>query len=95
MFGTRYLAGASGVLPIVIAGGGLALLYLLVTYTVAIEDARWSWLLALGVAMQVDADHPLARLRDPGRDRPGHGRRVLLLLNEARFHSLLLRPARD
>jgi O-antigen/teichoic acid export membrane protein len=53
MFGQKYVAAAAGVLPIVCAGAGLALLYLLVVYTVAIQDRRWVWLLAGGVGLQV------------------------------------------
>jgi O-antigen/teichoic acid export membrane protein len=55
MFGDRYVSAAAGVLPIVCAGASLALLYLLVVYTVAIQDRRWVWLLAAGVAVQVSA----------------------------------------
>jgi O-antigen/teichoic acid export membrane protein len=55
MFGHKYVSAASGVLPIVCAGAGLALLYLLVVYTVAIQDKRWVWLIAGGVALQVSA----------------------------------------
>jgi hypothetical protein len=53
MFGGKYLGVSGGVLPIVCAGAGLALLYLLVVYTVAIQDRRWVWLLASGVVVQV------------------------------------------
>ncbi len=53
MFGQKYVGVAAGVLPIVCAGAGLALLYLLVVYTVAIQDRRWVWLLAGGVGLQV------------------------------------------
>ena len=53
MFGDKYLAATSGVLPIVGAGAALALLYLLVVYTVAIQDHRWVWLLSAGVGLQV------------------------------------------
>lgn len=53
MFGAKYVGAAGGVLPIVIAGTGLALIYLLVVYTVAIQDRRWIWLLAAGVGAQV------------------------------------------
>jgi O-antigen/teichoic acid export membrane protein len=55
MFGQKYVAAASGVLPIACAGAGLALLYLLVVYTVAIQDRRWVWLIAAGVVLQVSA----------------------------------------
>lgn len=53
MFGARYMKAAPGVLPIVCAGAALALLYLLVTYTVAIRDSRSVWLLAGGLILQV------------------------------------------
>jgi O-antigen/teichoic acid export membrane protein len=53
MFSEKYVGAASGVLPIVCAGAGLALLYLLVVYTVAIQDRRWVWLLAGGVGLQI------------------------------------------
>jgi O-antigen/teichoic acid export membrane protein len=53
MFGHKYVGAAPGVLPIVCAGAVLALLYLLVVYTVAIQDRRWVWLLAVGVVFQV------------------------------------------
>jgi O-antigen/teichoic acid export membrane protein len=53
MFGEKYVGAAGGVLPIVCAGAGLALLYLLVVYTVAIQDRRWVWLLAGGVGLQI------------------------------------------
>ncbi len=55
MFGHQYVSAAAGVLPIVCAGAGLALLYLLVVYTVAIQDRRWVWLLLGGVALQIAA----------------------------------------
>ncbi len=53
MFGQKYVGAAGGVKAIVCAGAGLALLYLLVVYTVAIQDRRWVWLLAGGVLLQV------------------------------------------
>jgi glycosyltransferase involved in cell wall biosynthesis len=53
MFGQKYVSAASGILPIVIAGAGLALLYLLVVYTVTIQDRRSVWLLAVGVGAQI------------------------------------------
>ena len=55
MFGQKYVGAAGGVKAIVCAGAGLALLYLLVVYTVAIQDRRWVWLLAGGVVLQVAA----------------------------------------
>jgi O-antigen/teichoic acid export membrane protein len=53
MFGHKYLAAASGVLPIVAAGAGLAMTYLLVVYSVAIRDRRWVLLLVCGVVLQI------------------------------------------
>lgn len=53
MFGSKYLAAASGVLPIVIAGAGFAITYLLVVYAVAISDRRWTQLLICAVIVQV------------------------------------------
>ena len=53
MFGHKYLAAASGVLPIVVAGAGLAMTYLLVVYSVAIRDRRWVLLLVCGVIFQI------------------------------------------
>jgi O-antigen/teichoic acid export membrane protein len=55
MFGSKYVGATAGVLPIVCAGAGLALLYLLVVYTVAIQDRRWVWLLTGSVVVQVAA----------------------------------------
>jgi O-antigen/teichoic acid export membrane protein len=94
MFGARYLAATSGVLPIVCAGGGLALLYLLVTYTVAIEDSPWTWLLALGVVLQVILialfHHSVTQVAGAQAAVVA----ILLLVNEARFHCLLPWPRR-
>jgi O-antigen/teichoic acid export membrane protein len=92
MFGTRYLANTSGVLPIVCAGGGLALLYLLVTYTVAIEDTRWTWLLALGVAVQFISISFFHGSVTQVAGTQAVTVFVLLVVNEVKFHSLLPWP---
>lgn len=55
MFGRGYRGAVGGVLPIVCAGAGLALLYLMVVYTVAIQNRRWVWLLIGGVVLQIVA----------------------------------------
>ncbi len=55
MFGAKYQAATAGVRPIVLAGAALSLLYLLVVYTVAIQDRRWVRLLIGGVLLQVAA----------------------------------------
>jgi O-antigen/teichoic acid export membrane protein len=89
MFGSRYLSVAPGVLPIVCAGTGLALLYLLVVYTVAIQDRRAVWLLAGGVALQgaaIGAFHA-----SPVQIATAQASVVTLVLiaNECIFHPLL------
>ena len=53
MFGGEYSEATAGVLPIVVAGAGLALLYLLVVYTVAIQDRRWVFVLIGAVTLQI------------------------------------------
>jgi O-antigen/teichoic acid export membrane protein len=53
MFGASYTSAVSGVLPIVCAGSAIALLYLLVVYTVVIGDQRWVWLLIAGMVVQI------------------------------------------
>jgi O-antigen/teichoic acid export membrane protein len=94
MFGGEYLAAQNGVLPMVFAGAGLALLYLLVTYAVAIDDRRWTWIVVAGVALQVAG--VAAFHASPAQVATIQAAVVLvvLLLNEAAFHSLL-RPQRS
>jgi len=53
MFGPGYENATAALIPIVIAGAALAMLNLLVVYSVAIRDHRWSMLLLTGVAVQV------------------------------------------
>lgn len=55
MFGDKYAGAAGGVRAIAAAGIGLALLYLLVVYTVAIQDRRWVWVLTAAVLLQIVA----------------------------------------
>lgn len=95
MFGAKYLSSTSGVLPIVCAGGGLALLYLLVTYTVAIRDSRWTWLLGIGMLLQFGL---IALFHSSVTQVAGMQAitvLVLLVVNEIWFHSLLPWPRRD
>lgn len=89
MFGSEYVDAQAGVLPIVCAGAGLALLYLLVTYAVAIDDRRWSWIVVAGVALQVGGI--AAFHASPAQVATVQAVVVLvvLLLNETAFHSLL------
>jgi O-antigen/teichoic acid export membrane protein len=92
MFGTGYEGARGGVLPMVLAGAGLATLYIICTYSVAIRDRRWLLLLAAGIVVQVVAiagnnDSPVdiawAQAATIG---------IVLTLNELAFHSL--RPRR-
>jgi O-antigen/teichoic acid export membrane protein len=89
MFGHKYVGAAGGVLPIVCAGAALALLYLLVVYTVAVQDRRWVWLLAGGIVVQVSAI--LALHSSPIEVATVQASVVLgvLLINELFFHSIV------
>lgn len=53
MFGDKYASAEPGVLPMVVAGASLSLIYLLVVYTVTIRNHAWARLLFVGVAAQV------------------------------------------
>lgn len=89
MFGSKYAAAADGILPIVIAGAALSLLYLLVVYSVTIEDRRWPILLALGVGAQVIG---IALFHDsPAQVATAQAVAAVLVLaiNEAGFHSIV------
>ncbi len=92
MFGSKYEDATDGVLPIVCAGAGMSLLYLLVIYTVAVEDRRWSMLLGFGILLQVigislfhnsPAQVALVQAVVVG---------LVLVGNELRFHRLLWKP---
>ncbi|MGB9184346.1 MAG: oligosaccharide flippase family protein [Solirubrobacteraceae bacterium] len=89
MFGQKYVSAAPGILPIVCAGAGLALLYLLVVYTVTIQDTRWAWLLAGGVACQAGAI--LALHSSPVQVATVQAGVVIfvLVVNEILFHPIL------
>ncbi len=89
MFGVRYVNAAAGVLPIVCAGTCLALLYLLVVYTVAIEDRRLVWLFAGGVAVQVSAIAVLHSSPAQIATVQACVIALLLIVNECVFHPIL------
>ena len=92
MFGDEYLAATSGVLPMVCAGSGLSLLYLLVVFAVTIEDRRWTLLLLVGVVLQAAG---IALFHDSPTQVAGVQAVVVLIvlvLNELLFHSLILKP---
>jgi O-antigen/teichoic acid export membrane protein len=88
MFGDRYLDASGGVLPIVVNGAGLSLLYLLVVYTVTIQDKRWSWLLLAGVGAQIVAILPC---HTPAQVATAQASVIwgTLLVNEVFFHPLV------
>jgi O-antigen/teichoic acid export membrane protein len=92
MFGADYRDATEGVLPIVCAGAGMALLYLLVIYSVAIEDRRWVGLLGAGIVLQIigvslfhDSPAQVALVQAVVVG-------IVLLGNELAFHRLLMRP---
>lgn len=89
MFGASYAEAADGILPIVIAGAALSLLYLLVVYSVTVEDRRWPVLLGLGVAIQVigvalfhDSPVQVAQVQAVATV-------AVLAVNEIGFHSIM------
>jgi O-antigen/teichoic acid export membrane protein len=94
MFGSEYADATSGVLPIVCAGAGLAMLNLLVVYSVAIEDRRWSLLLGAGILMQIVGISMFhgspAQIATVQAVVIG----IVLLVNEAGFHRLITPRAR-
>jgi O-antigen/teichoic acid export membrane protein len=87
--GAQYLGASAGVLPIVCAGAGLALLYLLVVYTVAIQDRRSLWLLVGGVALQVAAIGALHSSPVEIAIVQACVVTLVLIVNECLFHPLL------
>jgi len=91
MFGAGYEGARDGVLPMVLAGAGLAILYVICTYSVAIRDRRWLLLLAIGVVVQVGA---IALFNGSPTDiawAQAGTVMIVLALNEIAFHSLLPR----
>jgi O-antigen/teichoic acid export membrane protein len=89
MFGDRYGDATSGVLPIVLAATLLALLYLLVVYTVAIQDQRWVYLLLGGVGLQVVAISLLHSSPSEIAVVQASVMFVILVVNEMLFHPIL------
>jgi O-antigen/teichoic acid export membrane protein len=92
MFGEKYVGAASGVLPIVCAGTFLALLYLLVVYTVAVHDRRWVWLLIFGVGLQVISIGALHSSPVEVATVQASVVGFVLVVNEVWFHPILRRP---
>jgi O-antigen/teichoic acid export membrane protein len=94
MFGQKYVGAASGVLPIVCAGTFLALLYLLVVYTVAVHDRRWVWLLIFGVGLQIISIGALHSTPVEVATVQASVVGLILLVNEIWFHPILHRQRR-
>ncbi|MBI4897481.1 MAG: hypothetical protein HY827_03840 [Actinobacteria bacterium] len=89
MFGNRYLDAASGVLPIVLASASLALLYLLVVYTVTIQDHNWVYLLLAGVGLQALAIGFFHGSAIDVAVAQASVMIVILVINELVFHPIL------
>jgi O-antigen/teichoic acid export membrane protein len=92
MFGAGYEGAVDGVLPIVGAGAGLALLNLLLVYTVAIADRRWTLLLAFGVLLQVAAISAFHGSPAAIATAQVVVVAAILVVNELGFHSLIRTP---
>jgi hypothetical protein len=92
MFGSEYSGATSGVLAMVCAGAGMAMLYLLVVYTVAIEDRRWTALIACGVVLQIVAISLFHQSPEQVALVQALVIAVLLICNEIGFHSLIRKP---
>lgn len=89
MFGDEYAGAAGGVRAITVAGFGLALLYLLVVYTVAIQDRRWIFILGGAVVAQVLA---IASFHENATEIATIQAAVIvaaLAVNELLFHPIL------
>jgi hypothetical protein len=76
----------------VCAGAGMAMLFLLVIYSVAIEDRRWTKLIAAGIVLQIvgislfhDSPTQIAVVQAVVAA-------LVLLGNEIFFHRLLWKP---
>jgi O-antigen/teichoic acid export membrane protein len=93
MFGAGYEDATAALIPIVIAGAALAMLNLLVVYSVAIRDHRWSLLLLAGVAVQVTGVSLFHETPTEVALVQAAAALTVLLLNELISHSLL-RPHR-
>jgi O-antigen/teichoic acid export membrane protein len=91
MFGHNYASIATGVVPIVVAGGGLAMLYLLVTFSVVIDDRRWALLLVLGVSVQATGIGLFHSSVTQVASVQATTVIVLLAINELGFHALIPR----
>lgn len=90
MFGDGYEDAAEAILPIVFAGAGMAMLNLLVVYSVAIHDRRWFLVLVLGVVLQIVGISAFHGSPTEIAIVQASVLGILLLVNERWFHSLLL-----
>jgi O-antigen/teichoic acid export membrane protein len=92
MFGGGYEAAVDGVLPAVLAGAGLAMLNIVCVYSVTIRDRRWMFLLVGGVGLQIVALGLFHSSPEEIAWVQATVALVVLLVNEALFHSV--RPRR-
>jgi O-antigen/teichoic acid export membrane protein len=90
MFGSRYLAAIHGVLPIVVAGGCLAMTYHLVVYSVAIRNRRWIFLLVAAVSLQVAGIASFHSSPTQVADVQACVSLLVLIGNEILFHPIVL-----
>lgn len=89
MFGGKYNAAVGGVRPVALAGAGLAVVNLLVTYVVAMRDQRWVWLLVGGVILQAASMSVWHASPTQIAIVQASVILVILLANEILFHPLL------
>lgn len=89
MFGENYTDAAAGVFPMALAGVGLAVLNLLVVYTVAMQDRRWPLLMAGGIVAQVIAIVIFGHSPESIATAQAVVIVGLLVVNELLFHPLL------
>lgn len=89
MFGENYTTAAGGVFPIAVAGAGLAVLNLLVVYTVAMQDRRWPLLLFGGIVAQAAAICFFGHSPESIATAQAVVIVLLLIVNELLFHPLL------
>lgn len=89
MFGDAYSNAAGGVRAIACAGVGLALVYLLVVYTVAIQDRRWILVLSAAVVLQIVAIAAFHRSPTEVATMQAAVVFIALAVNELLFHPLI------
>lgn len=95
MFGAAYLEATPGVIPILIAGAGLSLLYLLAVFAVTVQDRRWTVVLVIGVLTQVIGVWAFHGSPTEVAVVQAVAVAVVLVVNEMLFHPLMRLPRAD